>query len=118
MTKKTIGLNPLEMYLTKNQELETQAQEESPQEPLPQELQSQSEAPQAKGSPTKQRITLHISAALIDRLKNAVYWEPGLTIAGFAEHAFEEALVTLEKERGGPYPERREHRLRGGRPLI
>ena len=102
--KKTIGMNPLEQYLSENQESEA--------------IKEPSVTPQAQGSPTKQRITLHISAALIDRLKNAVYWEPGLTIAGFAEYAFDEALKSLEDERGEPYPQRKEHRLRGGRPLI
>ena len=105
MKQKTIGLNPLEQYLNQKESVE----------------ESQDSAPvtsQAQGSSGKQRITLHISAAVIDRLKNAVYWEPGLTIAYFAEHALAQALDALEAERGEPFPQRREHRLRGGRPLI
>lgn len=66
---------------------------------------------------TKQRITLHISTELVDRVKNAVYWEPGLTVAGFAEDAFALAIETLEKERGAAFPQRKQHRLRGGRPV-
>ncbi len=66
----------------------------------------------------KQRITLHISAEIVDRVKNAVYWEPGLTVAGFAEEALEKALADMEAERGAPFPQRRQHRLRGGRPII
>ncbi len=66
---------------------------------------------------SKQRITLHISTELVDRVKNAVYWEPGLTVAGFAEEAFALAIETLEKERGAPFPQRKQHRLRGGRPV-
>lgn len=66
----------------------------------------------------KQRITLHISAEIVDRVKNAVYWEPGLTVAGFAEEALEKALADMEAERGKPFPQRRQHRLRGGRPII
>ncbi len=70
-----------------------------------------------KERPAKQRITLHISTELVDRIKNAVYWEPGLTVAGFAEEAFTDAIDTLEKERGEPFPQRKHHRLRGGRPV-
>ncbi len=66
---------------------------------------------------SKQRITLHISTELVDRVKNAVYWEPGLTVAGFAEEAFALAIETLEKERGAPFPQKKQHRLRGGRPV-
>ena len=70
-----------------------------------------------KERPAKQRITLHISTDLVDRIKNAVYWEPGLTVAGFAEEAFIDAINVLEKERGEPFPQRKYHRLRGGRPV-
>ncbi len=70
-----------------------------------------------KERPAKQRITLHISTDLVDRIKNAVYWEPGLTVAGFAEEAFTGAMDVLEKERGEPFPQRKHHRLRGGRPV-
>lgn len=65
----------------------------------------------------KQRITLHLSVELIDRVKNAVYWEPGLTIAGFAEKALEKAIDKLEKEKGDSYPTRHDYRLKSGRPI-
>ena len=70
-----------------------------------------------KERPAKQRITLHISTELVDRIKNAVYWEPGLTVAGFAEEAFTGAIEELEEQRGKPFPQRKHHRLRGGRPV-
>ena len=107
--KKTIGINPLEEYLSS-----TRDQKEK--EPVATE-----EPAVVAITPTtvsKQRITLHISSSVIDRVKNAVYWEPGLTLAGFAEEALERALNELEAERGSPFPQRREHRLRGGRPII
>ncbi len=108
MKQKTIGLNPLEEYLTS-----AKATKEEPEEP------QQEAIPLAISEPaTKQRITIHISSAVIDRVKNAVYWEPGLTLAGFAEEALAQALENLEAERGAPFPQRREHRLRGGRPII
>lgn len=68
-------------------------------------------------SSLKQRITLYISADVIDKVKDAVYWEPGLTLAAFSEEALYNALISLEAERGKPFPPRKERKLRGGRPL-
>lgn len=65
----------------------------------------------------KQRVTIHLSTDLINRVKDAVYWEPGLTLTAFAEEALLRALLQLEKKRGEKYPERSEHNLKGGRPL-
>lgn len=115
MKQKTIGINPLEEYLSTSREPKESPEKENlqiKQEELPVVQQA------IPGMASKQRITLHISAAVIDRVKNAVYWEPGLTLAGFAEEALEKALNDLEAERGAPFPQRREHRLRGGRPII
>ena len=162
MSKKTIGLNPLEEYLSapkkapekrvmpdikpeKKQKTAPKAKEpvtlqEAPTpiqpavqekaEPSPElaeavevDVQGQlaikgTRVPQEKVQrPAKQRITLHISAELVDRVKNAVYWEPGLTVAGFAEEAFLQTIEELEEERGAPFPQRKQHRLRGGRPV-
>lgn len=111
MKQKTIGINPLEEYLASSREPKERISVEAVEKPQEQEFST--EAPVGK-----QRITLHISASVIDRVKNAVYWEPGLTLAGFAEEALEKALNELEAERGTPFPQRREHRLRGGRPII
>lgn len=154
MSKKTIGLNPLEEYLSapksstkvsskvaktvqehvsREQEQEPVALENSPIQPVQPSVEFGEEievdvqgqlaikgtrVPEEKAARSnKQRITLHISTDLIDRVKNAVYWEPGLTVAGFAEEAFALAIETLEKERGAPFPQRKQHRLRGGRPV-
>lgn len=107
MNKKTIGINPLEEYLASSREQKERT-----------EVVESEERTQPAPLAGKQRITLHISAQVIDRVKNAVYWEPGLTLAGFAEEALEKALNDLEAERGTPFAQRREHRLRGGRPII
>lgn len=139
MKQKTIGLNPLEEYLSSKDKdpkeekkaSEVQKTSEEPKEESQQELASVVEidgqgqlaikgtrVPEVdKPRPSKQRITLHISAELVDRVKNAVYWEPGLTVAGFAEEAFSKTLAEIEEERGAPFPQRKQHRLRGGRPL-
>jgi len=77
---------------------------------------SQALAVKHKGKQLKQRVTVHVPIHLIERVKNAVYYEPGLTVAGFCEQALSKAIDKLEKEKGRPYPSRREQ-LRGGRPI-
>lgn len=64
----------------------------------------------------KQRLTVHLPVDLIDRLKNAVYWTPGLTLAGLAEEALARAVDEREAARGEAFPPRRSE-LRGGRPM-
>lgn len=136
--QKTIGINPLEQYLayatknvnvnnvhnetneTKVQELQVVAnvsvdgQSIAPAASL---LDAASETDTALDRGAKQRITIHLSTDLINRVKNAVFWEPGLTLAALAEYALQQAIEKLEQERGAPYPQRREQNLRGGRPL-
>ncbi|MBA3954249.1 hypothetical protein H0X48_02940 [Candidatus Dependentiae bacterium] len=68
-------------------------------------------------SSKKQRVTIHIPEELIDKVKNAVYWEPGLTLAGFAQYALARTLEQFEHERGAPFPDRKTRQLRGGRPI-
>jgi len=65
----------------------------------------------------KQRITIHLSTELIERLKNVVFWEPGLTITSLTEKALDAELIKLEKKRGNAYP-KRTHNLTGGRPIT
>lgn len=65
----------------------------------------------------KQRITIHLSKGVIDRAKNAVYWEPGLTMTELAEEALKKELDRLEKKRGEQYPQRKGATLKGGRPV-
>jgi len=129
--QKTIGINPLEQYLSG-----THSKITEPAVAQPLDVVSQTEhttvtpALSSSLTPTavaslepalestiKQRITIHLSTELIDRVKNAVFWEPGLTLAAFAEYALYQAVEKLEQERGAPYPQRREQNLRGGRPL-
>ncbi len=74
------------------------------------------ESPPAKPPPKKLRLTVHLPAELIERIKNAVFWTPGLTLAELAERAFRQEVERLEKERGAPFPPRTRE-LRGGRPV-
>ena len=69
------------------------------------------------GRVTKERLTVHVPVELIDRVKNIVYWTPGLTLARLAEEALMREVEKREKERGEPFPHRAEE-LKGGRPLT
>jgi hypothetical protein len=64
----------------------------------------------------KQRLTIHVPVKLIDRIKNAVYYTPGLTMSDFADTAFEKAISLLEERNGGPFQQRTQE-LKGGRPI-
>lgn len=99
--RKTIGSNPLDAVIPDlkiNNSVKT---------PLP---------PEPTEKVIKERLTVHLSVALIDRVKNTVYWTPGLTLASLAETALQQLVEQLEKQRGEPFPPRKEN-LKGGRPL-
>ncbi|MDP9488176.1 MAG: hypothetical protein M3Q49_20715 [Actinomycetota bacterium] len=64
----------------------------------------------------KERLTVHVPPHLVNRVKNAVYWTPGLTLARLAEEALLAEVERREKGQGGPFPARAEE-LRGGRPM-
>jgi len=93
--RKTIGESPLDAVIPPA---------ESPPKPPP--------SPKVE----KQRLTVHLPADLIERVKNAVYWTPGLTLSGLVEEALTKAVDQLEKERGEPFPPRKEE-LKRGRPV-
>lgn len=108
--QKTIGLNPLIEYLS-DKEPNKELQKEQKTQPTATRYEQQSWYPVKK-----QRVTIHVPVDLIERVKNAVFWEPGLTLAEFAEEALAKAIDALEQEKGTPFPQRRRP-LRGGRPL-
>lgn len=66
--------------------------------------------------PGKQKLTVHVDRELAERVKNAAYWNPRLTIAGIAEQGIRQAIEKIEREYGGRY-EVREGQLIGGRPI-
>jgi predicted DNA binding CopG/RHH family protein len=107
--RQTIGDNPLDSLIQPiSHNGHTTAVLEVADEP------NQSSQKQTKSS--KQRITVQISEDVIERLKNAVYWTPGLTLASLAESAFSKAVDELEIERKTPFPKRKEE-LKTGRPI-
>lgn len=72
--------------------------------------------PENDTRPIRQKLTIHLDIDLADRVKNAAYWNPRLTIAKIAERGIRLAIAEVEKENKGPYP-MRESELVGGRPI-
>ncbi len=64
----------------------------------------------------KERLTVHVSVDVIDRIKNCVWWTHGLTLSDLAEDAFLNAVKKYETKRGEPFPKRKAE-LKGGRPM-
>ena len=64
----------------------------------------------------KEKMTVHLTHDLINRVKNAAYWDPEHTITSIAEIGMKYAIEKVEREHGGPYPQRK-HELKGGRPI-
>ena len=64
----------------------------------------------------KQKLTVHLDEDLVNRVKNAAYWNPRLNIARIAERGIQQAVEEVERENGGPYRQR-ESELVGGRPI-
>lgn len=65
----------------------------------------------------RHKVSAEVDYNVAERVKNAVYWTPGLTMAKFIERALEDAIQKLEDERGGRF-DAREMELVGGRPMI
>ena len=64
----------------------------------------------------KQRMTVTLPVELLERLRNAVYWTPGLTVARLVEDAVTDTIAAMERRSSGePFP-RRIAQLKGGRP--
>ena len=64
----------------------------------------------------RHKVSAEIDYSVAERVKNAVYWTPGLTMARFIENALADAIQKLEEERRGRF-EARERELVGGRPM-
>ena len=107
--RKTIGNSPLDTVVPRG-DLE-------PDTPILSAATERKRAQEESSSRVrKERLTVHVPVELIDRVKNVVYWTPGLTLARLAEEALTREVEKREKERGEPFPHRAEE-LKGGRPL-
>jgi hypothetical protein len=62
------------------------------------------------------KLTIHLPEDIVNRVKNAAYWNPRLTISKIVERGVTHALEEVERDNGGPYKQR-EQELTGGRPM-
>ena len=54
----------------------------------------------------KQRVTLSLPTALIERLRNAVYWTGHRPLVGLVAEAIEDIVTQMEEVNGGVFPQR------------
>lgn len=111
--RTTIGINPLDAVVPDLRSLHVSTSGGTSFPPNAAEQEQERDAPDPK---RKERLTIHLSGGLIERLKNAVFWTPGLTLADLGENALSSLVDELEAERGVPF-EPRTSELKGGRPL-
>lgn len=64
---------------------------------------------------SKERLTVLISGDVLNRLRNAVFWTPGITMTGIVEKCISDAIASLEDQRGAKFPQR-SRELKAGRP--
>ena len=67
--------------------------------------------------PRKIRLTVSLPSDLVDRLRDAVYWSPSLTLAWLIAQSVRTSLAEMEFVRQGPFP-KRTNALRAGRPRL
>ncbi len=63
------------------------------------------------------RLTVGLPGDLVDRLRDAVYWSPSLTLAWLIAQSLRDSLIQMESLRQGPFP-KRPNALRAGRPRL
>lgn len=54
----------------------------------------------------KQKITFSLPTALIERLRNAVYWTGDRSLASLVEEALEALVMEMEEVNREPFPQR------------
>ena len=54
----------------------------------------------------KQRVTVSLPTALIERLRNAVYWTGHRPLVGLVAEAIEDIVTRMEEVNGGAFPQR------------
>ncbi|HXC66785.1 MAG TPA: hypothetical protein VN638_05145, partial [Nitrospiraceae bacterium] len=67
--------------------------------------------------PRSVRLTVSLPGDLVDRLRDAVYWSPSLTLAWLIAQSLRTSLAEMESLRQGPFP-KRTNALRAGRPRL
>ncbi len=68
-------------------------------------------------APRMVRLTVNLPSHLVEQMRDAVYWTPGLTLAWLIARAVRASLTELETIHQGPFPKRAKP-LRAGRPRL
>ncbi len=68
-------------------------------------------------APRMVRLTVNLPSHLVEQMRDAVYWTPGLTLAWMIARAVRTSLTELETVHQGPFPKRLKP-LRAGRPRL
>lgn len=112
--RSTIGENPLDTLIPPTPlQPATKKPESGKKSPATETTASPSKE---DGARTRERVTVHISMETLERIRNAVYWSPGMTLAEFTEEALQRYLAVLEEARGEAFPARAGE-LKRGRPI-
>jgi hypothetical protein len=72
--------------------------------------------PAEDAEPPKEKISVMLPAAMVERLKDAAFWER-MTVASIVERGLIPVLANLERKNGGAY-EKRNRELKPGRPAA
>src|ERR1043165_8097200 len=67
--------------------------------------------------PRTVRLTVSLPGDLVERLRDAVYWSPSLTLAWLIAQSLRTSLTEMESLRQCPFPKRTKA-LRAGRPRL
>ena len=79
--------------------------------------QSSSLSEAGRQQPQTVRLTVSLPGDLVDRLRDAVYWSPSLTLAWLIAQSLRTSLAEMESLRQSPFP-KRTNALRAGRPRL
>jgi hypothetical protein len=98
MKDKTIKFNPLDYYIDNNCDDNIDKLDDKP-------------------CKERKRITFYIDTNVIERLKDAVYWQPGETLTSFVQKAILNMIEQIENENGDKFISRKDKHLKRGRPI-
>jgi hypothetical protein len=110
--RKTIGSDPFAV-----QPMPDDSETERSHRPVATPLNAEAvRKPPKPKAPKRQKATVNVRLDLMERVKNAAYYVPGLTVTAIVEMGLLHALEQIEQKNGGAFKPR-DQELVGGRPL-
>lgn len=64
----------------------------------------------------KKNFSISINYEVLDKIRDIVYWTPGISVSGLIENCLVNLINAMEQERGEQFP-KRTGQLHIGRPL-